>query len=149
MYSSHSRRMICPRMMDSSFSNLVPSLATLQLRLNLLSCPPNSRQTPNSRLRPVSNTPTSIPTLSALPLRRSSSRKSDHSCDRFGGYWLLCYSRYQGLEADEARAATLYESLVSKLKVYEQILGKQKYLAGDVSILYYSCDLISLILFCH
>ncbi|KIJ22374.1 hypothetical protein M422DRAFT_197216, partial [Sphaerobolus stellatus SS14] len=36
-----------------------------------------------------------------------------------------------GLEADEARVAALWETLQNKLKTYEVILGKQKFLMGD------------------
>lgn len=39
----------------------------------------------------------------------------------------------QGLTPDEARVTELKTTLLSKMDVYEQILSKQKYIAGDVS----------------
>ena len=38
-----------------------------------------------------------------------------------------------GLTGDDARAAENKTTLEAKLKAYEAILSKQKYLAGDVS----------------
>jgi len=42
--------------------------------------------------------------------------------------------RGQG-EADEAKVASLKQQLNTNLDVYEKILSKQPYLAGDVSII--------------
>jgi len=42
------------------------------------------------------------------------------------------FKQYRGLPADEERVKELIPQLESKLDVYEVILGKQKYLAGDV-----------------
>lgn len=41
--------------------------------------------------------------------------------------------RFSGLKTDEARLAELMKTLDEKLDVYNVILGKQKYVAGDVS----------------
>jgi len=38
----------------------------------------------------------------------------------------------QGIESDEALAEKLWESLQAKLAAYDVILGRQKYLAGEV-----------------
>jgi glutathione S-transferase len=42
------------------------------------------------------------------------------------------FKQYRGQTADEERVKQLIPQLESKLDVYETILGKQKYLAGDV-----------------
>jgi len=42
------------------------------------------------------------------------------------------FKHYRGLPADEERVKELIPQLESKLDVYEVILNKQKYLAGDV-----------------
>lgn len=39
-----------------------------------------------------------------------------------------------GLQPNEANFKSNIEKLAAKLDVYEQILGKQKYLAGDVRL---------------
>ncbi|KAH8109361.1 glutathione S-transferase [Phellopilus nigrolimitatus] len=44
------------------------------------------------------------------------------------------YKPLRGQATDEKRVAELEAALVEKLKVYEVILGKTKYLAGDVSV---------------
>ena len=44
-------------------------------------------------------------------------------------------------EADEAKVASLKEQLSNKLDVYEKILTKQPYLAGQVSVEFYRCSL--------
>jgi glutathione S-transferase len=41
--------------------------------------------------------------------------------------------RYSGLTTDEVLVAKHTETLNAKLDVYEKILSKQKYLAGNVS----------------
>ena len=45
------------------------------------------------------------------------------------------FKPYHGLPPDDAAAAKFLEGLDGKLDGYEAILSKQKYLAGDVSIL--------------
>ena len=42
------------------------------------------------------------------------------------------FKQFRGLAADEERVKVLIPQLESKLDAYEVILGKQKYLAGDV-----------------
>jgi hypothetical protein len=42
------------------------------------------------------------------------------------------FNRHRGLEPNEARVSELLNHLNAKLDVYEVILGKQAYLAGDV-----------------
>lgn len=42
--------------------------------------------------------------------------------------------RHRGLEADEAKVVQLLNNLNAKLEAYEVILGKQAYLAGEVSV---------------
>jgi glutathione S-transferase len=42
------------------------------------------------------------------------------------------FKQFRGLPADEQRVKELVSRLESKLDAYEVILGKQKYLAGDV-----------------
>lgn len=46
---------------------------------------------------------------------------------------LALHRRYRGLQPDEALIKGHLEKIDSKLDVYEQILSKQKYIAGDVS----------------
>ncbi|KIJ32241.1 hypothetical protein M422DRAFT_783510 [Sphaerobolus stellatus SS14] len=41
------------------------------------------------------------------------------------------FKKMHGLEGDSARAEEHWQTLQNKLKAYEQILGTQKYLAGD------------------
>lgn len=41
--------------------------------------------------------------------------------------------RLRGVETNQAAFDKLIKSLLAKLDVYDKILGKQKYLAGDVS----------------
>jgi len=41
------------------------------------------------------------------------------------------------MPADEARAKQLQDKLAEKLNVYEEILSRQPYLAGDVSFFCY------------
>ncbi|KAF8881357.1 glutathione S-transferase [Infundibulicybe gibba] len=43
----------------------------------------------------------------------------------------VLYKKYRGLTPDQAKADEYIELLSGKLEVYDQILGKQKYLAGD------------------
>ena len=42
-------------------------------------------------------------------------------------------STFYGISTDEAKAAEHQSTLEEKLKVYDVILSKQKYVAGDVS----------------
>ena len=42
-------------------------------------------------------------------------------------------STFYGISTDEAKAAEHQATLEEKLKVYDVILSKQKYVAGDVS----------------
>ena len=42
-------------------------------------------------------------------------------------------STFYGIPTDEAKAAEHQATLEEKLKVYDVILSKQKYVAGDVS----------------
>jgi glutathione S-transferase len=53
---------------------------------------------------------------------------------------MLC--RRYGLETNQERVKEMSERLVQKLDVYEQILSKQKYLAGDVGT--FSFDIVDL-----
>ena len=46
---------------------------------------------------------------------------------------LLYLNRWRGLKGNDERAAENATALEQKLQVYERILSKQKYLAGDVS----------------
>ncbi|KAF5350659.1 hypothetical protein D9756_008529 [Leucocoprinus leucothites] len=41
------------------------------------------------------------------------------------------YKKYQGLESDPVKVEELTKALAEKLDVYEKILAKQKYIAGD------------------
>ena len=43
------------------------------------------------------------------------------------------FSQFYGLKTDEARYDRVIADLSKKLDVYDKILAKQKYLAGDVS----------------
>lgn len=43
-------------------------------------------------------------------------------------------TRFRGQEADPAAVAKHTATLHKKLDAYEKILGKKKYLAGDVSV---------------
>jgi glutathione S-transferase len=56
------------------------------------------------------------------------------------------FKQYRGLTADEERVKQLIPQLESKLDVYETILGKQKYLAGDVGFARLACEKKSSIL---
>jgi glutathione S-transferase len=48
------------------------------------------------------------------------------------------FNRLLGLgEPDEAKIAQFKEELASKLDVYERILSKQPYIAGQVSLVFY------------
>jgi hypothetical protein len=46
--------------------------------------------------------------------------------------------RYRSLPADEAKVASLFDTFKGKLAAYDQILAKQKYVAGDVSIPFFT-----------
>lgn len=45
------------------------------------------------------------------------------------------YCRHRGLQPDEALVKVYLEKIDKTLNVYEQILSKQNYIAGNVSIL--------------
>jgi glutathione S-transferase len=46
-------------------------------------------------------------------------------------------SRRRGLQPDEERVSELLGMLQSKMDAYDLILSKQKYLAGDVHLIYF------------
>jgi len=48
--------------------------------------------------------------------------------------------RYRGLETDPVVLAKHLENLSGKMEVYDQILSRQKYLAGDVRSFIYSSN---------
>jgi glutathione S-transferase len=45
---------------------------------------------------------------------------------------MIAFKRYHGLETDQAVLDRHVKDLSVKLEVYDQILSKQRYLAGDV-----------------
>ena len=53
--------------------------------------------------------------------------------DVWGRLTRSLFSRYLGLQTDEARAKEHLDKLNTKLDAYEAILTKQKYLGGNVS----------------
>ena len=59
--------------------------------------------------------------------------------------WLTpVFLRMRGVKGDDAKAQELQQTLEEKLKGYEIILSRQKYLAGDVSL---SQQIFSVMLF--
>jgi glutathione S-transferase len=53
---------------------------------------------------------------------------------------MIAFKRYYGLETDQAVLDQHVKDLSVKLEVYDQILSKQRYLAGDVRTCIFSSD---------
>jgi len=53
---------------------------------------------------------------------------------------MIAFKRYYGLETDQAVLDQHVKDLSVKLEVYDQILSKQRYLAGDVRTYILSSD---------
>lgn len=82
----------------------------------------------------LSSIVTSIPLFPAQSGRRSS--KCTCFIPHHSDSSLTFDLRYRGLKTDDARLAEHLKTLEAKLDVYDVILSKQKYVAGDVSTLY-------------
>ncbi|KAG0702831.1 thioredoxin-like protein [Suillus ampliporus] len=71
------------------------------------------------------------PTANAYFEQAASTETSNYDPFVSGLAWELKFSMWFGGKTDEARAKQLQSQLSAKLDVYDVILGKQKYLAGN------------------
>jgi hypothetical protein len=121
----------------SLYMRAVPSLGTLRRNTRTeapsLSLPKSKHELRLNKLLPL-NSPTSTRLPRLLLQKLYSSRESlVHSYHPIG--YSTHLFRQLGMQPDAKKVEELVEYLAAKLDVYEEILSKQRYLAGNVRIL--------------